>query len=192
MKVEDIKIEEILNLERYPIDGADPGTQAEFVSACHQTYIQTGLCELPDFILAEALSHLAAEANSFSSHAYFCNSAHNAYLDDGQPGEDSDRVENRMEKTFVGSVPYDRINKQSMISQLYQWDPLKNFIAGVLGKKEFYRFSDPFGACSINVFIDNGEHGWHFDESEFTITLMLQPPETGGDFEYVAKIRGAE
>ena len=27
---------------------------------------------------------------------------------------------------------------------------------------------DPLGACSVNVFVDGGEHGWHFDESEFT------------------------
>jgi len=50
--------------------------------------------------------------------------------------------------------------------------------------------SDPFGACSINVFVDGGEHGWHFDESEFTVTLMLQKPDKGGAFEYVPRIRG--
>ena len=40
------------------------------------------------------------------------------------------------------------------------------------------------------MFVDGGEHGWHFDESEFTVTLMLQAPETGGAFEYVPQIRG--
>jgi hypothetical protein len=61
----------------------------------------------------------------------------------------------------------------------------------VLGKDQFYRFADPLGACSINVFVDGGKHGWHFDESEFTVTLMLQAPESGGAFEYVPQIRGA-
>ena len=44
----------------------------------------------------------------------------------------------------------------------------------------------------MNVFVDGGEHGWHFDESEFTVTLMLQAPELGGSFEYVPRIRGSE
>ena len=40
--------------------------------------------------------------------------------------------------------------------------------------------------------MDGGQHGWHFDESEFTVTLMLQQPDEGGDFEYVPQIRGLE
>ena len=71
-------------------------------------------------------------------------------------------------------------------------DPLKDFVGAVLGKERLHRFADPLGACSVNVFVDGGEHGWHFDESEFTVTLMLQPPESGGAFEYVPRIRGRE
>ena len=60
----------------------------------------------------------------------------------------------------------------------------------VLAKPQLHPFADPLGACSVNVFVDGGEHGWHFDESEFSITLMVQAPESGGAFEYVPRIRG--
>ena len=123
--------------------------------------------------------------------AYFCKSSHNAYLSDEQQTDSSaSDATTRQEQTFVGSVPYDRIDKHSQLNQLYTWDPLKDFIGHVLGKDTFYRFADPFGACSINVFVDGGEHGWHFDESEYTVTLMLQKPDNGGSFEYVPRIRG--
>ena len=89
-------------------------------------------------------------------------------------------------------MPYDRIPEQSALRSLYNWDPLRDFVGQVLGKSSFHRSEDPFGACSINVFTDGGVHGWHFDESEFTITLMLQAPESGGEFEYVPAIRGLE
>ena len=79
-----------------------------------------------------------------------------------------------------------------MLNRLYLWGPLKNFLGYVLNKSPFFRFADPLGACSINVFVDGGQHGWHFDESEFTVTLMLQQPDEGGDFEYVPQIRGLE
>jgi len=32
---------------------------------------------------------------------------------------------------------------------------------------------------------------WHFDRSEFTTTLLLQAPETGGEFEYRSDLRSA-
>jgi len=41
-------------------------------------------------------------------------------------------------------------------------------------------------------FADAGQElGWHFDNSEFAITLLLQAPEAGGTFEYVRDLRDA-
>ncbi len=183
---------DVIDLARYPI--ADLSTEAgrSFADQCRQTYRETGLCMLPEFILPNAQKILANEANSIYQDAYFCDSTHNAYLTEDDPELESDDVVNRQEKTYVGSVPYDRIPDQTALRNLYLWDPLKDFIGYVLGKQTFYRFADPLGACSINVFVDGGEHGWHFDESEFTVTLMLQPPLSGGTFEYVPQIRGRE
>ena len=33
------------------------------------------------------------------------------------------------------------------------------------------------------------EQGWHFDDNEFVISLLLQKPAQGGEFEYVPMIR---
>ncbi len=147
---------------------------------------------LPQFILPEALEALAEESSALAPEAYFFRSTHNAYLTEDDPDLPADTVARRQEQTYVGSVAFDRLSGDSRLLSLYLWDPLKNFIGTVLGKSEFHRFADPLGACSINVFVDGGEHGWHFDESEFTVTLMLQPPEEGGDFEFVPLIRGTD
>lgn len=185
--------EQMVNTARYPIDPANATNATEFVQQCHADYQQTGLCMLPDFISSSACQQLAAEAAAVDEHAWFCNSTHSVYLkEQGAEPEQAPEHARGQQNTFVGSVPYDRIGQQSLLNTLYQWDPLMHFIARVLGKKKLHRFADPLGACSINVFVDGGEHGWHFDESEFTITLMLQAPENGGAFEYVPKIRGLE
>ena len=181
----------MVNLAEYPIVDLESADGAVFARRCREEYLQTGLCMLEGFILPNALKTLAEEAAGFSSDAYFCKSSHNAYLTTNDSVV-ADDVASRQEQTFVGSVPYDRIDPESQLNGLYQWDPLKNFIGQVLGKETLHRFADPFGACSINVFVDGGEHGWHFDESEFTVTLMLQPPEVGGVFEYVPLIRGRD
>ena len=182
----------LVNLNQYPIADILSGSGKRFADQCRREYTETGLCMLPDFIKTTSLDTLAQEANTLQQHAYFCKSSHNAYLSDADASVPDDDVRNRQEQTFVGSVPYDHIDEQCQLKQLYQWDPLKDFIGHVLDKNEFYRFADPFGACSINVFVDGGEHGWHFDESEYTVTLMLQKPLQGGAFEYVPRIRGRE
>jgi len=181
--------EQMVDLDRYPL--ANPGTDewTTFVGKCRRDYEETGLCMLPGFIRDEALQEIATEANALSDKAYFCKSSHNAYLTEDDDAASEDDVTQRQEETFVGSVAYDLIPEQAGLKRLYQWDPLRDFIGAVLGKPELHRFADPFGACSINVHRDGGEHGWHFDESEFTVTLMLQPPEVGGAFEYVPMIR---
>ena len=187
----------MVNLECCPIDDPDSADYGAFVRACRNRFLEDGLCMLPEFVRPEALETLAEEATGCVEDAWYCRSTHNVYL------TLSDRTRNdlgappgnaaeRQERTFVGSVPYDRIGEDSSLRRLYLWDPLKDFIAAVLGKPVLHRFADPLGACSVNVFVDGGEHGWHFDESEFSVTLMLQAPESGGSFEYVPGIRGHE
>ena len=180
----------MVNLERYPIGDADSGEDTTFVRECRNRFVEDGLCVLPQFIRPAALKVLTEEANAFAVNAWFCNGTHNVYLTRNDTRLPPDDVARRQERTYVGSVPYDRIGDDSSLRQLYLWDPLKSFIGAVLGKSRLHRFADPLGACSVNVFVDGGEHGWHFDESEFSVTLMLQAPESGGAFEYVPRIRG--
>ena len=183
---------DIVDLSRYPIADSESAEGATCAAQYRREFLETGLCILPNFVKPDALRRLADEGNAIADQAYFCKSSHNVYLtDDG-----SDLLENdvalRQEKTFVGSVAYDRIGDGSMLQCLYLWEPLRHFIGAVLDKSELYRSADPLGACSINVFVDGGEHGWHFDEAEFSVTLMLQQPNIGGDFEYVTGIRGTD
>lgn len=180
----------MVNTERCPIDDPDSVGHAELVLACRRRFLEDGLCVLPELVRPEALAILVEETNRCIGDAWFCKSTHNVYLTrsdlDTPPGD----VGRRQERTFVGSIPYDRIGEDASLRRLYLWDPLKDFIGAVLGKPRLHRFADPLGACSVNVFVDGGEHGWHFDESELSVTLMLQAPESGGSFEYVPRIRG--
>lgn len=186
----DLSADQMVDLQRYPISDLSSPEGAEFAMTCRQQYMETGLCMLHGFIKPDMLTMLAREAGSLSDRAYFCKSTHNAYLTEEGDEIDGGDVRARQEETYVGSVAYDLIPDDAALKRLYTWEPLRDFIGAVLGKPKLYRFADMMGACSINVFKDGGEHGWHFDESEFTVTLMLQPPEVGGAFEYVPKIRG--
>ena len=181
----------MVNLDDCPIDDLQSARGSAFAEACRIRYLENGLCMLPDFIRPDALKVLIEEAHGCIEHAWFCKDTHNVYLTANNRDRDRPRgdVAGRLERTFVGSIPYDRIGEHSALRRLYLWDPLKEFIRAVLDKPQLHRFADPLGACSVNVFVDGGEHGWHFDESEFAVTVMLQAPESGGSFEYVPRIR---
>jgi len=180
----------LIDLERFPIQHLHEPASITFADQCRSEFELNGLCALPGFIKQSAMQRLVDETRSLIPDAYFCDSTHDAYLNEGSDKPTKNEAEHRQEKTFVGSIPYDKIQTDMALKQLYLWDPLMHFIGYVLNKPALYRFADPFGACSVNVFVDGGQHGWHFDESEFTVTLMLQAPEQGGSFEYVPGIRG--
>ncbi len=54
----------------------------------------------------------------------------------------------------------------------------------MLGKPVLYRSGDPLDALEIAIFGDGDELGWHFDNSEFSVTMMYQQAEAGGHFDY--------
>ncbi|KAL7563245.1 hypothetical protein ACA910_015737 [Epithemia clementina (nom. ined.)] len=74
----------------------------------------------------------------------------------------------------------------SVLAQLYH-DPivlrLVSFVVtGRCRDDDMYLSQDPLGCCSVNVFRPSYHHSFHFDESEFSTTLMLQEanvPNTG-------------
>ena len=100
----------MVNLEHCPIDDSDSADFDAFVRACRNRFLEDGLCMLPEFVRPEALDNLAEEATGCIAHAWFCKSTHNVYLTQSGrmrkgPGAPPANVDERQERTFVGSVP---------------------------------------------------------------------------------------
>ena len=89
-------------------------------------------------------------------------------------------------------VAYDQFPETSVIRALYEWDPLMEFVARVLRVEKLYRYADPFGALNLAVMRDGHELGWHFDQTDFVVSIAIQPSLAGGDFENVPLIRSPQ
>ena len=187
-----LSIQAIVNLERYPINDLSGADGVELLKNCQRDMEESGVCLLHGFLTSQAIDVIAAEANDGLPKAFFCHNTHNAYLKDDDDSFAQDHPRRRRLQTDVGSIAYDYLPQQGALCRLYQWDQLTQFIGKVLGHDTFYRGEDPLGALSINVFEPGGGHSWHFDESHFTVTIMVQPAEQGGVFEYVPNIRTAD
>jgi predicted 2-oxoglutarate/Fe(II)-dependent dioxygenase YbiX len=61
----------------------------------------------------------------------------------------------------------------------------------VLGEPVF-PYADTLSSININYYEQGQQLGWHFDNASFAVTLMLQSPGQGGEFEYREKVRNSE
>ena len=66
------------------------------------------------------------------------------------------------------------------------------FVGRILGREPLYRYADPIGALNLAVMVEGDELGWHYDQTDFVVSLAVQSSERGGDFENVARLRSAD
>ena len=61
-----------------------------------------------------------------------------------------------------------------------------------MDKPALYPMADPLAAFNVMSYRAGQALNWHFDRSEFTVTLLLQAPEAGGVFEYRTDLRSPD
>mmetsp|Transcript_18518 Transcript_18518/g.26024 ORF Transcript_18518/g.26024 Transcript_18518/m.26024 type:complete len:209 (+) Transcript_18518:609-1235(+) len=80
-----------------------------------------------------------------------------------------------------------------ILLSLYESELLRSFVRGidtkVIGLKSLHLSGDPMNKVHLNYFSPGDELGWHFDNSEFFVNLLLQAPIAGGEFEFVPRSR---
>ena len=48
------------------------------------------------------------------------------------------------------------------------------FLAALLDRSTLYRYADPLGALNLAVMGDGDELHWHFDQTDFVVSLAIQ------------------
>jgi hypothetical protein len=181
-----------IDIERYPVhDLASPAANA-LIADCRRQLAATGSCVLEGFLAAAAVAAMAAEARSLAPLAHRTpNSRSTAYLEAPDESYPEGHPKRRLQRTAVGAVAYDLFPKTSLIRRLYEWDGLLAFFELALSKPRLWRYADPLGGLNLAVMADGEELLWHFDQTDFVVSLLLQPSARGGIFEYVPNIRSA-
>jgi hypothetical protein len=155
-----MNIASLVDIDRWPMNND------ALASQLNESFVNENIVVMPGFIKESALPALVAECDELAKIAYHTDV--NANLD---------------------VVAYDQFPADSVIRAIYEWDPLMHFVARVLGEKELFRYADPFGALNLAVMCDGHELGWHFDQTDFVVSIALQPSTEGGHFENVPRIR---
>lgn len=181
-----MELSAIVDLEAYPI--MDRG----FSQACRERFDQTGVFAMPAFLSRHAMELLLEEAHANEGEAYFKTERHTVYLDPQDPEFDPSHARNRLVTSSKGCITDDQVPRDSVLRSLYNSSVFREFLCTVLGEEKLHEYADPLSSINIHYAKTGQELGWHFDNSSFSITLMIQPPETGGQFEYVTSIRNAD
>lgn len=184
-----VPIEALADLERFPIHVPGTGPYADLVSRCRQELEETGLLELEGFLSPAACVQSVAEILPvMEREGYMHSRSHNIYFEDSVPGLDSGHPALRKFVTANRTVCGDRI-AESIPVRLYEYPPLRAFIARVLGKDRLHLMEDRLAQVNVMHYRNGEALNWHFDRSEFTVTLLLQAPYSGGLFEYRIGLR---
>lgn len=180
-----------MNIEKYPwfSDLTSPEA-SEAIQKAQDQFHKTGAVIFPDFLTEHALQECVNDATEQENAAFTTDDSHTAYLKPADPTLPDSSVYNHEMRTQVASIAFDELSTGSQLAELYKNPKLLQLVSSIVDKK-LYLSEDPIGCCSVNVFRPTYHHSFHFDESEFSTTLMLQQAQdtNTGLFQYTDPLR---
>ncbi len=181
-----------IDLDRYQVDRfASPPGRA-LVARCREQLARDGACELEAFLRPEATARMVAEAAALAPLAHRSGGRATPYLELPDAAWPDDHPRKTWSPFSLGAVAYDQFPRGDALRRLYEWDPLMDFIGACLGRERLFRYADPLGALNVAVMVEGDELEWHFDQTDFVVSIALQSSAEGGDFLYAPRIRSAD
>ena len=182
-------MKQLLDLDRFPLDRPDSAAGRALLARCRDELDETGMFSLAGLIRPEALGRCVAEVEPlFATHAFTHSREHNIYFDDDIEGVEAGHPALGRFRTVNHSVCGDQI-PTSLVTRVYEWQPLIDFLAAAMDKPRLYRMADPLARINVMAYRAGDALNWHFDRSEFTTTCLLQAPLAGGEFQYRSGLR---
>jgi hypothetical protein len=180
----------LVDLQRYPLLRPDAPELRAGIARARASLAEKGVALLPGFLTPEALRATAADVEKLLPRAHLEDVAVGTpYLElaDTSYPEGHPRRSDIHSKTWV--IAYDLVPPQAAIRRLYEWDGLMEFVGRVLERRPLYRYADPLGALNLTCMQEGHVQGWHFDSTDFVVSIGLQGSEAGGEFECAPFIR---
>jgi hypothetical protein len=184
--------ESLIDQRRYPLLAPDSPRAREALAAGRAEQAERGRAVLPGFLRAEALPPLVAECDALAPHGHFSEVHGTPYIDVPDLSQPEGHPRRTLGRTALTAVAYDRFPLHSGLRALYEWEPLLEWMRLLLGRECLFRYADPFGALNLAVMRASDELAWHYDQTDFVVSIAIQSSEAGGEFEVAPWIRSAD
>jgi hypothetical protein len=184
-----MNVSDMLDLETFPLDQPDSPAYTHLVDSCVADLEKDGMFNLVGFLKLPAAQKAVSEISPImQSRSFNHQRKHNIYFQDSVPGLAADHPALALQETKNHTVCADQITT-GVVVQVYEFAPLRRFLADTMGKASLYLMDDPLARANVMAYRDGEALNWHFDRAEFTTTLLLQASDKGGDFEYAVDLR---
>ncbi len=150
---------------------------------------EKGILVFRSFINSKGIKEIVEEAIKLKPKSHKSSSEYNVYVSPYDSNFSKNSARNRIMKTTKECIPNDLISKNSNLFKIYDSNIVQKFFCNILKVKKLYPYSDPLSSININYYNNGDSLGWHFDNSDFTITLLVKNCSKGGDYEYFNKSR---
>ncbi len=178
----------LINLEQYPISESGEARE-RLLKKVRASLAEDGCAVLKGFLTKAGIAALVDEADSVSNRGHRSFSRTNPYFtkdDPTLPADDPRRAFFERSNSFIAA---DNFATSGALRQIFDFPAFDPFIRDCLEAERFFRYADPLADVIVNMADAGNGFPWHFDTNNFTVTLAIQMPEAGGEFEYAPNIR---
>ncbi|MEZ5923040.1 MAG: hypothetical protein R3D57_01505 [Hyphomicrobiaceae bacterium] len=173
---------DLIDAARYPITDPQSPAFAAVVAKARKDFDADGLALLPGFLKPEARRMMVAEARAAEPRSHRRDISFGVYRDHAadRPADGHPALAPSPFRQWL--IATDLLPPDGALLSLFHWAPLTQFVGALVGET-LYCSADPLAACNVTIMRDGDQHGWHFDDNDFVVSLLLQKTETGGVFE---------
>ena len=181
----------LIDLDRYPIHDMASDAWRTLVNTCREALDETALCVLPDFVTEEARAAMVAEATAVLPEAVPLRRPRTSYSWMDNSGFPPDHPRSVLHDQNQYNLYTDQLG-HGLMSRLFALEELTEFVRQALGFTKLYPSADPYLSLMVGVIHEGEQLPWHFDTNDGVVSLLLQAPEKGGQFEYAPFIRSED
>jgi hypothetical protein len=187
-----------IDFDRYPIADLDAPEARELIEATRAELALDGLSRLQGFITPAGVEAMIEEATAALPHAFPRNTLVPVYDElfeewaEAAPGDDvsAEHPSRARQRSIQRLVAYDQI-PPGVLRDTYESDVIPRFLSEIL-QRPVYQTADALLSLLVSVISDGEVQGWHFDPNDYVVSLLLQAPEAGGEFEFAPRIQSEQ
>jgi len=183
----EIQLEDLIDLDAFPIHDLTSPKRAELVAQCRADLADDGCSHVADFIRKEAVQKMRDEALRLLPMATTADDYNTPYFGPDDPSLPEDHPKRYFQTRSSSYINSDLLETDSVLRKIYDSDVFVHFFAECVNVGPIYRWADPLGRNPYSVMQNEDYFPWHF-----TVSILVQEAQQGGDFEYCPYVRSVE
>ena len=194
------ELSRLIDTDRYPLEGRElPASEPRHtaywnvVERARGGLRSDGCAVLRRFVTPHGVRQLNDEIVAAKPQTHFSTQVINPYFHTHvNPSFCDDHPVNTFTERSSGFIPGDAWPPVCAIDVVFRAPQLCRLLADCLEIDELHCYADPLAGLTANILDPGQQFPWHFDTNDFAVTVLVQPADEGGLFEYAPAVRSAD